>query len=143
MINKDLTIIATERNNSTQMPNQLNIKTIDIERLPPIRFFKHLAYIRLVRIRTTTKMTSDWSEIEPIITLKARLLLIYLILNLFTLGRKLAEKIKKEQALTVNSLRLELTTLQKLLFESSCELRCSVCFRLFESANFLQHVQSD
>jgi len=59
LINKDLTIIATERNNSTQTPNQLNIKTIDIERLLPIRFFKHPAYIRLVLIRTTTKMTSD------------------------------------------------------------------------------------
>ena len=43
--------------------------------------------------------------------------------------------------MTVNSLRLELATLQKLVFEQSCEIRCANCLKIFEPSNFLQHNQ--
>jgi hypothetical protein len=87
-------------------------------------------------------MTSE-RKIDFILTyilLKARSLFNHILT--YDIGRKLAEKVRKEQAMTVNSLRLELATLQKLVFEQSCELRCATCLNLFEPGSFLQHVMT-
>lgn len=61
-----------------------------------------------------TRTISDRNDCSLILPLAHLLTFNFLT---YDLGRKLAEKIKKEQAMTVNSLRLELSTLQKLVFE--------------------------
>jgi hypothetical protein len=45
----------------------------------------------------------------------------------FFIGRKLADKIRKEQAQTVSQLKFELSSLQNLVFEKAIEMRCSTC----------------
>jgi len=62
-------------------------------------------------------------------------------MSLQLLGRRLAEKIKKEQERTVSQLRFDLTSLQTLVFEKCQELRCVTCYHLFRPEEFASHVQ--
>lgn len=55
------------------------------------------------------------------------------------LGRKLQDQIKREQAKTVSQLRFDIASLQSLLFQKTCELRCATCLDLFTPEVFATH----